>query len=116
MSNDGPKRRLPVTWKSGENVIHDTASIVMPTDAQVASFADQKVHVCGECRHFRGTQKDRPAISRFVATAVMEAKWKLGYLTHKPEELGRCGENADLAVGVTSRACDHFTPGNGRLT
>jgi hypothetical protein len=108
------KPTIPITWKGAGTAIEDRA-IVVADNKQIASFGDQRVRTCGSCRHFRGTDKDRPEISGFVARTIYEAKWKLGFLTHRPEELGRCGENAELAVGVNSRACDHYTEARGRL-
>jgi len=121
--SDEPKRavhRLPVTWSQGAmegggQKIKDSALVIAPDDAQVGIFGDQRARTCGSCRHFRGPEKDRPAVSAFIARAVLEAKWKLGYLASDPSQLGRCNEDNELCTGPTSRACDHYTEARGRL-
>ena len=109
-----PKRTLPMLWKSGDNEIRDRA-VVIASDKEVASFSDQRVTTCGSCRHFRGPNKDRGAISRFMAMAIYEAGWKKEFLGHPPEQLGRCAENEATCTGPHSRSCDHYTPDRGRI-
>lgn len=119
MSDDAPrapKRSLPVTWKGGAGVapIHDRAPVIQEaSDSDVAIFADQRATTCGSCKHFRPPEKDRPAVRGMIAAAIHEAKWKLGFLTHAPEDIGRCRENDTLAVGMHSKSCDHYSGGRG---
>ena len=109
-----PQRSLPVLWKGAEGAtIHDRA-LVIADGEQTAVFGDPTTKTCGSCRHFRGVEKDRPAIGKFLELALLEAKWKLGFLTHAPEDLSRCRMNEELAVGVNSKSCEQYAPGNGR--
>jgi hypothetical protein len=118
--SDDPKLRpavqgaLPVQWVHKGQVVHKTTTSVsplhQPTPDEIASFSSQRVDTCASCRHFRGVEKDRPAINGFVALALLEAKWKKAFLGDDPDKLSRCGENSELVVGPNSRACGHYTP------
>lgn len=120
-----PKRTIPVTWGTGakdprtgrmKHQIDSRSEVITePSLADIAAFSDPTVKTCGSCAHFRPPEKDRPTIRGFLARAIHEAGWKKEYMGDKPENLGRCRENADLVVGVHSRQCDHYKPGNGGL-
>jgi len=128
MSDDDENKRLmpalPIEWrtpkaggKPGEmqTVGRTNAMIAAPTAAEVKSFGDQRRLTCASCKHFRRPNeekgaKDRPAISNFVARAVLEFGWKTKHLVDKPENLGRCDQNTQLAVGPNSGACDAHKP------
>lgn len=109
----GPKvvpSSLPVFWKSGGKVIAKSETKVhLPTNSEVATFASQDIKTCASCKHFRGPEKDRPTVKGFVAAAMHEAGWKKMFFGDKPENLGRCGEDAGLVVGPNSRACTHHS-------
>ena len=119
-----PRRSLPVTWGTGakdpktgrmKQEIQSSAQVIQePTLQDIAAFTG-RVHTCGECGHFRPPNKDRPEVKGFIARAIHEAQWKLGYMGHAPENLSRCRENSDVLVGVNSKSCDHFKAGNGGL-
>lgn len=110
---DGPKlvpKTLPVLWKSGgKTIARSQTQIHVPTTGEAMAFGAQDIKTCATCRYFRGPEKDRPVVQGFVAAALHEAKWKLGFLGDKPENLGRCGEDKELVVGPNSRACGHYT-------
>jgi len=117
MADQDPKapryvpQSLPVFWKSGGKVIAKTETKVhLPTGTEVAAFSTSDVKTCGSCKGFRGPDKDRPTIKGFVAAAMHEAGWKKMFLGDKPENLGRCTEDAELVVGPNSRACTHYNP------
>lgn len=111
---EGPRplpASLPVLWKhQGKTIARSQTKIHLPTTGEVATFANAAtMKTCANCTHFRGPQKDRQSIAGFVAAAIHEAQWKMGFLGDKPENLGRCGEDAQLVVGPNSKACTHHT-------
>lgn len=128
MSNNQPpipKRSLPVTWGTGardprtgrmKQEIQSTAQVIQePTLQDIAAFTGENLTTCGSCAHFRPPNKDRPEVKGFLARAIHEAGWKLGYMGHSPENLSRCRENEQLLVGVHSKSCGHYSKGNGGL-
>lgn len=128
--SDDEKRRLPMApkslpmqWRSGNNVINDRAAvvadgpsqIVSASDADLIAFAQQNSKTCGSCKFLRAQRQDRPEVSGFLATAIYEAKWKLGWLAPDPKDLRRCEMNEGLAVSPQSKACDQHREGSGRV-
>lgn len=109
---DGPKlvpKTIPVLWKSGgQTIAKSHTKVHLPTTGEVQLFSATDIKTCGSCRAFRGPDKDRPTIRGFVAAAMHEAGWKKQFLGDKPENLGRCSEDAELVVGPNSRACGHY--------
>lgn len=112
------QKSLPMQWRSGDNVINDRANvhptgpIVEASDADVLAFANQRAKTCGTCKFLRPGDRDRPEVKGFVAAAIHEAKWRLGWLAPDPKDLRRCGMNEGLAVAPTSAACDQYREGS----
>ncbi len=111
------QKTLPMQWKSGDNVINDRAvvrpdgPIVQASDSDLIAFANQNARTCGSCKFLREQRKDRPEVGGFIATAIYEAKWKLGWLAPDPKDLRRCEMNEGVAVSPQSAACDQYREG-----
>lgn len=118
---------LPIEWRTPKpgtggvhpndyDVVGRTRSVIeAPTPEEMRVFADQRRLTCASCKHFRSPDsdkgsRDRPAISNFVARALLEFKWKKRFLVDSPENLGRCDQNSELAVGPNSGACPAYKP------
>lgn len=113
--NKAQPSSLPVFWKTGGKVVSQTRSRVhLPTAGELESFSSAQVRTCGECKHFRGdeapSKADASSIREMVRAAVHVNGWKRMFFGHQPEDLRRCREDAELAVGPMSRACSRFTP------
>ena len=116
--NNDYKPKLPVIWKGADGQARTNVEIEGVDAGELAAYGHQVVDVCGACRHFQqkhlGAQK--PVVDKFVAAVLIEAEWKNpGFIGHRPEELGRCAMNAELATGPLSRACDQYSPDKGRI-
>lgn len=112
--NKAQPSSLPVFWKTGGKVVGQTRSNVhLPTANEVATFSGQAVSTCGSCRHFRGgesqSKADALGIREMVRAAVHVNGWKRMFFGHQPEDLRRCAEDPELAVGPHSRACTRYT-------
>lgn len=108
---------LPMQWKQGATgeVVGENRLIRKATPDQVNIFTRARVRTCGDCQYFRpAAMKEQARNGHSVVRNFMARIWsewgdKGGdYLGDSPDKLGRCKQDAEVAVGPRSLACNHY--------
>lgn len=103
---------VPVTWQAGgtSQVVGRDMLVQKPTARELKVFQNKRVRTCATCKHFAQAHM-KPQLGGFMRRLWEE--WGPGghrYVGDRPDRLGRCREDAELAVGPNSLACDHYNP------
>lgn len=107
-------RRLPVTYHSGEQSFQGRSAVVEASDADVATFGNQRAVTCGSCRFFelRHGQK-KMQDERFPERLVREEGWKTYHVGAPMEQWGLCGMSGGQMVTThvtNASSCDQYRP------
>lgn len=84
----------------------DTRLVQAASAGDLAAFG-QAAKTCGQCAHFSRRGFDSEVLPQLIAT-LRAAQLRGHYLASSPKELGRCGMDDGLLVGIHSKACDQF--------
>jgi len=103
---------VPIEWKAAgsDEVVGRDMLIQQPTQGQVNLFSQARVRTCSGCRSFAHEHFQQKDVKRGFIRMLWE-EWGAGghrYVGDRPDRLGRCKQDASLAVGPSSLACSHY--------
>lgn len=99
---------LPVSWKNADGTVVGKQSLIRaPSPSETNLFTSARVRTCGQCQHFKHSAFQEIK-NKFMAALIHDYQWNPRYLGDDPSKLGRCAQDAELAVGPNSLGCSSF--------
>lgn len=103
---------VPISWKAGPGgqTVGRDMLVCKPNAHEVNVFSRTRVRTCGSCRYFAHEHFQQRQVKRGFIRRLWEEWGPEGhkYVGDRPDKLGRCREDAELAVGPNSLGCSHY--------